>query len=86
MTATIARTSSVAAASARNCPRRRRPRSATRWPARAAEIFAPAELRSATVPAHEVDELMLLSSWFRRFPAELDRTVAAAAFPRMRTA
>jgi excinuclease ABC subunit C len=53
---------------------------------RAAEIFAPAELKSATVPAHEVDELMLLSSWFRKFPAELDRTVPAAEFPRMRTA
>jgi excinuclease ABC subunit C len=26
------------------------------------------------VPAHEVDELLLLSSWFRRFPRELDRT------------
>jgi excinuclease ABC subunit C len=53
---------------------------------RAAELFAPAELRSATVPAHEVDELMLLSSWFRKFPAELERTVPAAEFPRARTA
>ena len=53
---------------------------------RAAEIFAPKELKSATVPAHEVDELMLLSSWFRKFPAELDRTVAAAQFPRLRSA
>jgi excinuclease UvrABC nuclease subunit len=53
---------------------------------RAAEIFAPSELKSTTVPAHEVDELMLLSSWFRKFPAELERTVAAADFPRMRTA
>jgi excinuclease ABC subunit C len=53
---------------------------------RAAEVFAPAELKSATVPAHEVDELMLLSSWFRKFPAELDRTVPAADFPRARTA
>jgi len=26
------------------------------------------------VPSHEIDELLLLSSWFRRFPAELDRT------------
>jgi excinuclease ABC subunit C len=53
---------------------------------RAAEIFAPAELKSATVPAHEVDELMLLSSWFRKFPVELERTVPAAEFPRARTA
>jgi len=53
---------------------------------RAAEIFSPKELKSTTVPAHEVDELMLLSSWFRKFPAELERTVAAAEFPRQRTA
>jgi excinuclease ABC subunit C len=26
------------------------------------------------VPSHEIDELLLLSSWFRRFPHELDRT------------
>jgi excinuclease ABC subunit C len=54
--------------------------------ARAAEILSPKELKSATVPAHEVDELMLLSSWFRKFPAELGRTEAAAAFPNVRTA
>jgi excinuclease ABC subunit C len=53
---------------------------------RAAEIFSPKELKSATVPAHEVDELMLLSSWFRKFPAELERTVPAAEYPRKRTA
>ncbi len=27
-----------------------------------------------TIPAHEIDELLLLSSWFRRFPQELART------------
>jgi excinuclease ABC subunit C len=26
------------------------------------------------VPSHEIDELLLLSSWFRRYPRELDRT------------
>lgn len=26
------------------------------------------------VPSHEVDELLLVSSWFRRFPEELERT------------
>lgn len=31
------------------------------------------------VPAHEVDELLLLSSWFRRFPRELERTSAVAS-------
>jgi excinuclease ABC subunit C len=28
------------------------------------------------VPSHEIDELLLLSSWFRRFPAELERTAS----------
>lgn len=54
--------------------------------ARAAEVFSPLERSRATVPAHEVDELMLLSSWFRKFPSELDRTIGAAEFPRARTA
>ncbi|HKS06322.1 MAG TPA: UvrB/UvrC motif-containing protein [Gemmatimonadaceae bacterium] len=42
--------------------------------ARAAEILGPREVEGAPVPAHEVDELMLVSSWFRRFPHELERT------------
>jgi excinuclease ABC subunit C len=54
--------------------------------ARASEIFAPKEMAGAPVPAHEVDELMLLSSWFRKFPHELDRTTAAAEFPQALTA
>lgn len=54
--------------------------------ARAAEIFAPRERATATVPAHEVDELLLLSSWFRNAPGELDRTAPAGAFPHARTA
>jgi len=53
---------------------------------RAAEIFSPREREGAPVPAHEVDELMLLTSWFRKFPHELDRTVGAAAYPREMTA
>ncbi|MBA3672487.1 MAG: GIY-YIG nuclease family protein [Gemmatimonadaceae bacterium] len=43
-------------------------------------IFNPAERESAQLPSHEVDELLLLSSWFRRFPAELTRAQQAAAF------
>jgi hypothetical protein len=54
--------------------------------ATAAGIFAPRERNNATVPAHEVDELLLLSSWFRKFPAELARTVGAAEYPRVRSA
>lgn len=53
---------------------------------RAAEIFAPRERDNSTVPAHEVDELLLLSSWFRKFPAELERTTPATAFPKAKSA
>ena len=37
------------------------------------DVFHPAERDSTQLPAHEIDELLLLSSWFRRFPAELAR-------------
>ena len=43
-------------------------------------VFNPSERDSAQLPSHEVDELLLLSSWFRRFPKELDRSSAASAF------
>lgn len=41
----------------------------------AREIYNPPERRGSSVPTHEVDELLLLSSWFRRFPEELGRTL-----------
>ncbi len=45
------------------------------------DIFAPAERAPTTgIPAHEIDELLLLSSWFRRFPAELTRAEDATRF------
>ncbi|HEY0970841.1 MAG TPA: UvrB/UvrC motif-containing protein [Gemmatimonadales bacterium] len=44
---------------------------------RVADVFAPGEREGSTVPAHEVDELLLLSSWFRRFPVELARGTRA---------
>jgi excinuclease ABC subunit C len=37
-------------------------------------IFAGGDAPSAAVPTHEIDELLLLSSWFRRFPDELRHT------------
>lgn len=37
-------------------------------------IFSDAEKPSTSVPTHEIDELLLLSSWFRRFPDEMLRT------------
>jgi excinuclease ABC subunit C len=44
------------------------------------EVFSPVERDGAQVPSHEVDELLLLSSWFRRFPAELTRSRQAGEF------
>jgi excinuclease ABC subunit C len=41
-------------------------------------VYGSAERDSAQVPTHEIDELLLLSSWFRRFPGELAHTVRAA--------
>ncbi|NUO65125.1 MAG: GIY-YIG nuclease family protein [Gemmatimonadaceae bacterium] len=38
------------------------------------DVFSGVEYEGAGVPSHEIDELLLLSSWFRRFPAELERT------------
>jgi excinuclease ABC subunit C len=43
----------------------------------AEEIFGSRERESATVPTHEIDELLLLSSWFRRFPKEMEKTERA---------
>lgn len=52
---------------------------------RAAEVFSPREPKGAPVPAHEVDELMLLSSWFRKHPHELPTAVnPAGSTPRSR--
>ena len=38
------------------------------------DIFSQPALPNAQVPTHEIDELLLLSSWFRRFPKEMKRT------------
>lgn len=43
-----------------------------------ADVFGVAERDTARVPTHEVDELLLLTSWFRKFPDQLDLTVKAA--------
>ena len=44
------------------------------------DVFSSVERDTAQVPSHEVDELLLLSSWFRRFPAELTRSRRADDF------
>lgn len=58
-------------------PRTARERSTIRKLTR--EIFLGAEAERAQVPTHEIDELMLLTSWFRRNPHELSRTRAPDA-------
>ena len=66
-----------------------RPRSAPerrRLASLVAEVFEPPERDSAQVPTHEIDELLLLSSWFRRFPDELGRTEQASAAARVMSA
>ena len=42
--------------------------------AKVAEILAPAERAPATVPGHEVDEVLLVAAWFKKHPKELKRT------------
>lgn len=44
-----------------------------------ADVFGPAEHAAAPVPLHEIDEILLLSSWFQRFPGELARTAPVEA-------
>jgi excinuclease ABC subunit C len=41
-----------------------------------ASTFETTTRAPAAVPAHEVDELMLVSAWFRQHPDELDRARA----------
>ena len=50
------------------------------------DVFRPVERVTGSVPPHEIDELLLLSSWFRRFPKELDRTQAATDWIKRRSA
>jgi hypothetical protein len=45
-----------------------------------AEVFERTEHKGAQIPTHEIDELLLLSAWFRRFPSEFGRTTAPEGF------
>ncbi|MBI2408530.1 MAG: UvrB/UvrC motif-containing protein, partial [Gemmatimonadetes bacterium] len=54
--------------------------------AKVAGIFAPVESSDGTVPAHEIDELLLVTSWFTRFQKEFERTTALAPAPATRSA
>jgi excinuclease UvrABC nuclease subunit len=67
-------------------PRPRRPREHDRLRELLTEIYAPVEREGTSIPTHEVEELLLLSSWFRRFPAELARTEGPIELLRQRSA
>lgn len=58
-------------------PRTARERAALRE--LASDVFGAIERDPSRVPTHEIDELLLVSSWFRRFPRELERATSAAA-------
>jgi len=55
----------------------RTPADASELMRRIEDVFTPVERVTGQIPTHEIDELLLLSAWFRRFPDELDRTSAA---------
>jgi excinuclease ABC subunit C len=57
-------------------PRPKTPADALEMMAMINDVFTPVERDTGQIPTHEIDELLLLSSWFRRFPAELQRTSA----------
>lgn len=56
------------------CPTPRTARERTALAERITEIIAPIERETTTVPGREVDEVLLVAAWFRRFPKELKRT------------
>jgi excinuclease ABC subunit C len=46
-----------------------------RLAAAASDVFGSSERDRGQIPQHEVDEFLLLSAWFRKFPGELGRTI-----------
>lgn len=63
----------------------RPPQTPAEWAAaarRVHEVFVAPDLRAGAIPSHEVDELLLLTSWFTTRPEEMDATVPADAFLR----
>lgn len=63
-------------------PAPRTPRERARLRELAGEVFAGTDRVGAQVPTHEIDEVLMLSSWFRRFPEELGHTIAPGEFCR----
>jgi excinuclease ABC subunit C len=68
------------------CPAPRTPADRAALQARVADVFAASVRETGAVPAHEIDELMLLGNWFRQHPEELERTVAPGPSELPRTA
>ncbi len=42
------------------------------------DIFGERPAAGSSIPTHEIDELLLLSSWFRKFPDEMQRAMRVA--------
>jgi excinuclease ABC subunit C len=42
------------------------------------DIFGEKPTAGSSIPTHEIDELLLLSSWFRKFPEEMQRAKRVA--------
>jgi excinuclease ABC subunit C len=57
-------------------PRTRRDKSAMRK--LVDDIFGESGPTGGSIPTHEIDELLLLSSWFRKFPDEMERAKRVA--------
>ena len=60
------------------------PRDLRRHAALIQEVFGTAEREGARLPTHEIDELLLLSWWFRTHPAEMARTTRVELTPSKR--
>jgi excinuclease ABC subunit C len=68
------------------CPAPTTARERSAFAALVESVFAPPERNTSAIATHEIDELLLLSSWFRRFPDELARVVRPDDLGRQRSA
>lgn len=63
-----------------DCPAPRAPDEWSHFQARVREVFRTPGAAAGVVPSHEVDELLLVTSWFSTRPEELGATVAPSTF------
>jgi excinuclease UvrABC nuclease subunit len=47
----------------------------------ASDVFSGSPRLGSAIPTHEIDELLLLSFWFKQNPGEMERTLAPEALP-----